>query len=787
MLRIWLINSFLFLCLSLFANHISAQQAIVDLRGVDLSVTEVKLMGEWQLYWNQLLTPDQVLSAEQPLMVPFPKRWNELGDVFRGITALGYGTYRLLVYLPPGSSGLGLDLPDVYTSYKLYVNGELLSSNGAPGTNKQNTQPQWLGKTIQLPPQTDTLELVLQIANFHHAKGGPYKDLVIGNFEKLYNQRKRDGALDLLMSGALLMGGLFFIGLYLFGKYDRAMLFFALYCIVYSYRPVGSRLYVLHDMFSQFNWQVAVRLEYFTLFASIGFFAFYTHFLYPKESNKKIILSLAWSCMLLALSTWLISPFYFTQALNPFLIMMFAVVGYTTYVYALALQSKRVGSGYALASTVVIMLVMVLINLEYFQLLLPTSMVLFAGYFMFLFLQSLVLAFRFAHILDEARKQALQGLQAKTEFMSTMSHEIRTPLNAVIGMTHLLLKSNPRADQQEQLNVMMFSSKNLLNIVNDILDYNKIEEGKIVLEQIPVDLDAICRNIIFGLKSQALEKGVEVRFVPEVSFRTKLLGDPTRLTQVISNLVQNAIKFTKKGWVEVRMKELARSADRLQFRLEVEDTGIGIPEDKIKRIFERFTQADSSTTRGYGGTGLGLSIARRILLLYGSDLQVKSVPEQGSVFWFELNLALTGQQVDSEDESIGWKEETVDDLTLLTGSNILLVEDNLLNIKVATAFLTRWGATVEVAMNGQEALDKLEVHRHHLILMDLHMPVMDGYEATKLLRERGVKLPIVALTASLAHEVESDAHNAGLDVVVVKPFNPEELKKAIWQQLNKSS
>ncbi len=361
---------------------------------------------------------------------------------------------------------------------------------------------------MALPDGIDTLQLVLQIANFHHSKGGPYKHLVLGDHQSLKDEYKRDSALDLGMSGALLMGGLFFFGLYLFGKYDRAMLFFSLYCITYSYRPVGSRLYVLHDMFPSLGWFTAVRLEYFTLFISVGFFALYTLYLYPKDLNKRLIGSLGASCLALAFSTLVISPMWFTMALNPFLLLMFAVVAYTTWVYIRARRNNRIGSGYALASTVVIMLVMLLINLEYFQLLLPASIVLFVGYFTFLFLQSLVLAFRFANILDQARQQALIGLRVKSEFLSTMSHEIRTPLNAVIGMTHLLLKSNPRVDQQEQLGVLLFSAKNLLSIVNDILDYNKIEEGKINFESIPIDMGVICRNVCMGLQTQADEKGI---------------------------------------------------------------------------------------------------------------------------------------------------------------------------------------------------------------------------------------------------------------------------------------
>jgi signal transduction histidine kinase/ActR/RegA family two-component response regulator len=625
------------------------------------------------------------------------------------------------------------------------------------------------------------------VANFHHSKGGPYKAIVIGSYEEMSKTRKRDSSLDLLMSGALLMGGLFFFGLYLFGKYDRAILFFALYCLAYSYRPVGSRLYVLHDMFQGLSWHLTVRLEYFSLFAGIGFFAIYTLFLYPKDNDKRVILPLASVSLLLALSTWILTPYWFTQALNPFLIVMFAVVGYTTYVFVIAVRRKRQGAHFAAASTITLLVVMLLINLEYFHLIVPVYLLMFLGYVAFLFFQSIVLAFRFASILDEARREAMQGLRAKTEFLSTMSHEIRTPLNAVIGMTHLLLKSKPRPDQEEQLGVLLFSARNLLSIVNDILDYNKIEAGKITLEEIPIDFGLICRNIAYGLESQATEKGVQLRFLPDEQLQHKLIADPTRLTQVISNLLQNAIKFTKSGWVELRYKVLEQSADSCLLRLEVEDTGIGIPPEKTQLIFERFTQADSSTSRSFGGTGLGLSIARRIIELYQGKLQVSSEVDKGSVFYFEIRLPISEMGVEQslglDVLSTAMEDEQQPDL--LKGVSLLLVEDNPLNVKVAVAFLKRWGAEVEVAVNGQEALTKLDAARHQCVLMDLHMPVMDGYEATKRLRERGETLPIIALTASLPKEVEHDAYSAGLDAIVVKPFNPDELKETIWRQLKR--
>ena len=755
-----------------------------DARQHDFSKRSFALNGEWHFFWLDFVMPEAV-QDENSVLVKFPKRWDEQG----AYPAKGYATYATTVYLPAGTPQLGIDLPDVYTSYRLYLNGKLFFANGEPGTTAVTTTPRWHPAVLPLPENIDSAQLVFHVANFHHSKGGPYKAVVIGDFETLNNSRKRDTSLDLVMSGALLMGGLFFFGLYLFGKYDRAMLFFALYSLAYSYRPVGSRLYVLHDMFPNLSWFLSVRLEYFSLFAGIGFFAIYTLYLYPKDANKRIIQPLAAICFILAVLTWLIAPYYFTMALNPFLLVMFALLGYTTFVYILAIRRKRLGAYFAAMSTILVLAVMLIINLEYFQIVVPVYLFLFLGYVLFLFFQSIVLAFRFASILDEARQAALLGLKAKTEFLSTMSHEIRTPLNAVMGMTHLLLKSKPRKDQEEQLSVLMFSARNLLSIVNDILDYNKIEAGKISFEQIPMDFGLICRNIAYGLQLQATDKGVKCRVNIDPALTKKVIGDPTRMTQVVSNLLQNAIKFTREGSVSLQVTVVHQNADTIRLFVAVEDTGIGIPPEKIQLIFDRFTQADSSTSRSFGGTGLGLSIARLILEMQQSQLNVKSEVGRGSVFSFEIDFSVSEFSVENTDELVLIKAEMEgeSDELLLKGAQILLVEDNPLNVKVAVAFLLRWGAEVEVAVNGAEALEKLDANKHHVVLMDLHMPVLDGYEATKQLRARGETLPIIALTASLPKEVEQEAFRSGLNAVVVKPFSPDELKQVIWRQLKDTS
>lgn len=757
-------------------NDPKAIKGVIDLRNTDLQKELVPLSGEWGMYWKQLFTPkDPVKGA--PVYVSFPKLFNHTLLNGTKLPAFGYATYTATVLLPKHKNRLALQIPDTYASYRLFVNGEMFSNSGNPDSLKENAIPKWIEKTIEITTQADTLHLVLQVANFWHSKGGPYKNILIGDKDVLFYERDADSAFDLILTGCLFMGGLFFFGLFLFGRHDKSILYFALFCMVYSYRMVGARSYVLHTLFPDIPWTITTHLEYLTLFISLVFFSLYTRHLYPQESGKlatriEVGLGLGLSAIVI-----LFPPNIFTYLINPFLVLMFGAIAYAFYVYVKAVRNKRLGAEYALLSTAVVLVVFVVINLQYFGIVTPQKWILFAGYISFFFLQSLILSFRFASALKKAKEEAEQGLKSKNEFLSTMSHEIRTPLNSILGMTHLILRDNPRIEQKEQLNVLLFSANNLLAIVNDILDYNKMEAGKVIFEVIETDLPNVAKNIISGLRTSAEDKGIDLRLQIDPALHNKVLGDPTRIGQVLTNLVNNAIKFTRKGYVLLDIKVESQTTSAITLTISVEDTGIGIAQEKQKIIFEQFTQADASTSRNFGGTGLGLAICKKLLELQGSILHLTSEQGKGSVFYFTQTFP---KLVTIEEKAISKTDTTpTEESKPLTGVSILLVEDNEINILVAKTFLERWGASIDVAVNGLEALNKLDISKHRLVLMDMHMPVMDGYEATRKMREQGVTIPIIALTASLPRDVEEKIKNTGITDIVVKPFVPDELFRII--------
>ena len=375
---------------------------------------------------------------------------------------------------------------------------------------------------------------------------------------------------------------------------------------------------------------------------------------------------------------------------------------------------------------------------------------------------------------DIAEKAAL----SKSQFLSTMSHEIRTPMNAVIGFTHLLLQMSPRQDQLEYLKMMKFSAENLLVLINDILDFNKIEAGKIEFEEADFNIKQLIGNIRMALLQKATEKHLQLKLLVNHELPDAVMGDPVRLGQILTNLISNAVKFTKNGKVTIVASLGEKAKDHTIIDFEVADTGIGIGADKLENIFESFTQASSDTTRKFGGTGLGLTITKRLLELMGSEIKVKSELGKGSVFFFSLKMKNSTRQFIQP-----VKEESHIETRSLKGVKILIAEDNQINVILAKQYMKLWDVECDVAENGEIAYTLVQTNDYDMVLMDLQMPEMDGYQTTVAIRqlpgEKFRNLPIIALTASAMLDIKDHAFVVGMNDYISKPFNPDELHRKI--------
>lgn len=391
----------------------------------------------------------------------------------------------------------------------------------------------------------------------------------------------------------------------------------------------------------------------------------------------------------------------------------------------------------------------------------------------------------------QAKLTAEQASESKSMFLANMSHEVRTPMNAIMGMLDLTIETELNKEQKDNLHIAKDAADNLLGLINDILDLSKVEAGKITLESIEFHLPNVARSVVRSLDVLAKDKGLKVELDLDENVPNLVEGDPVRLRQVIINLTNNALKFTSKGKVVIRVRAEKSTKTEATFLFSVIDQGIGIPEDRLESVFEIYSQAEASTTRKYGGTGLGLAICRRLTEMMGGKIWVESEVGKGSTFNFTACFkkidATKSQHLTEAGSEMGVTAEDIE--KELKDLKVLLTEDNLVNQKIAAKMLEKQGCIVTAVDNGQLALDILEKEEFDIILMDVQMPVLGGFETTKIIRDNekvsGKHIPIIALTGRAMEGDKKDCKEAGMDGYVSKPINRKDLFKEITNLLTK--
>lgn len=374
--------------------------------------------------------------------------------------------------------------------------------------------------------------------------------------------------------------------------------------------------------------------------------------------------------------------------------------------------------------------------------------------------------------MKEKEDQLRQLSEVKSNFLSTMSHEIRTPLNAIVAISNILLMDDPNAKDLENFNALKFSSGHLLSLINDILDYNKLESGHLEFNDEPFNLYFVIDGIINSFKFIAQEKNITLEHDIMPCIPNIISGDSTKLSQVLSNLISNGIKFTSKGGVKMKVSCKERRDQTVKLEFQIIDTGIGIKEEKIEKIFHRFNQADNMISIKYGGTGLGLAISKKIVELQSGTIEVESEFGKGSTFTVCMDYGIV-----NDPKTINFRSAT-NKVGDLSGMKVLVVDDNEMNLLVAGQMLKKWGVITANAHNGQEAVEMVLAQDFDAVLMDIRMPIMDGYEATRKIRGlvgSNSELPIIALTASVSNDIGKKVKENGMDAYLTKPFNPMDL------------
>lgn len=376
----------------------------------------------------------------------------------------------------------------------------------------------------------------------------------------------------------------------------------------------------------------------------------------------------------------------------------------------------------------------------------------------------------------EDAKELLRAQKAKEQFLANVSHEIRTPINGIAGMATLLSQNPTEKEQITYLNAIKSAADNLKVIINDILDLASIESGKLNFEKIDFNLDDLLHSVVDSFSVQSIQKGLKLNYTLDKDISKVLVGDPFRLNQILINLISNALKFTHEGQININCQLEKKSSKTQQIKLEVTDTGIGIPSDKLTKIFESFSQADASVTRKYGGTGLGLTIVKQLVELQKGTIKVSSVEDKGTTFTIEIPYAI-GSATEIEEKTSVFNRKKNESVSL-KDLRILLAEDNDINRLYATSILKMWECTADTAENGYVALEKVRNNDYDIILMDIQMPIMDGFEATRAIKKSGApknQIPIIALTANSSSKDIEKCLASGMNDCIGKPFTPENL------------
>ena len=774
----------IFLAFSLLPSAVKAAKVInaeIVLSDTYFSEPEViDLEGRWRFYWKEFVSPEKAPeTSERPFFLDFGESWSDIPELRNSYHAKGFASYELNIVSSQGTDNLALRIPEFYSAYSLYLNGQLVSKNGEVGKDLVSSEPYWLPKVANIKLVKGNNRLVLHVSNFEHHKGGTIAPISIGPSETIFFYKNMAVSGSLFIAGTLMIAAVFSLIVYYFQKLDFAFLFFGLFALTYMYRIVGTDTYILHEVFGGLNWYTAIRLEYLSLFLSVIFFTYFYKNLIARRAPEWIFHTIGAASLIMAISVML-PPQTFTAFIDYYLLFIALALLVTTSFYLRAIRFSHSMSWFTTISVLALIGVMTLKLSAFFGFGTGHLFFSFFGYIIFIIAQTIALSQRFGYNMRMHITQSESAVVSQQNFMNSVSHELKTPMNAIMGMTEFLSRSKLDSDQQAKLETIRKNSEQLNNLLMDLLNFSAIDSGSLKLETRKFDLKAVVNKAIeqAGAKDSS---AINFKMHYDENIPEELAGDPDRLGQVIYHLLDNAFKFTEKGNVNFSMQMQSVEGNLVNLKMTVQDTGIGIKGEDLNKVVKAFNQGNEGNTRTHGGTGLGLTISSNIVELMGGELWVDSEFGHGTTVVCEfvlktprLNLSKHAQELKDE-----YQEK-------IEGLKILYAEDNPINQKLLVMIMKTMGYEVDIANNGLEAWEMALTKRYQIIFMDVQMPKMDGIEATKrIVKDQPERPIIIAVTANAEVADQKRCIEAGMNDFIPKPFNAKMLKDAIkkWQGL----
>lgn len=772
-----------------------AENGTLDLKEWDFKKDGlVKLNGEWEFYYGQLLDYDDfhndINTANLSGYIKVPGKWNGYNVNGKFISGMGYGTYRLKVHTSgkKNNDDKGIILPYSLTSYKVMIDNNVIYINGRVGKDKNSSISELNTRNVSFNPNSKDFEIILQISNFCFYNGGTHLPIYMGNYEDILFKDKNSSLKDMFLFSSLMIMGLYHIVLYIFLPKKKYTLYFGLLCLIIALRIIFTCETILISNFMKINYNLFKYINYEGFFLGIICMCNFLYEMYPDDFSRKVFkIIISYSMIWIFIVLFLPYNIYGRlQNVNNFMLILFVL--YFSRVIIKAALNKREGSHMMLLGMMILSITVMNDILYVSNINIPTFYGMTSyGIIIFIFIQAVILskillnAFRSVENLSQ-RLMSLDKL--KDEFLANTSHELRTPLNGIIGISDSLVEGacgNISPNLKRNLLIISLSAKRLSNLVNDILDYSKLKHKDIQLNIKSVNLNEIVEVVLTIFNVSLINKSILIKNEIPKNI-SNVYADENRLQQIIYNLIGNAVKFTYEGVISIKAQEKDEFLNVI-----VEDTGIGIHEKDLKDIFESFEQVDTSISREHSGTGLGLSITKKLVGLQGGKIYCESELGKGSKFTFTLPLSKSKQEnrVNKHDIENDKLVDYINENSLVNLETqntkgefkILIVDDEIVNLQVLINLLSLHNYFVVTAFNGNDALKLIENKKFDLIILDVMMPKMSGYEVCTIVRKKFsiVELPILMLTAKSRIVNICKGFECGANDYIIKPFEKIEL------------